>query len=294
VWTWFLAIASGGRISWEKCNQPIRTSLDIFIEDRFADWPSECPVAGLPSSIGNQLDRYFRPFYNWADALAIQRVGTAIPVCGECSSSDRCRRCRARLPKPAGNGLDLAGWDSDLENGMEPRMPGWLGFQRNCWERRTDDQVSRPDEKPTRRWRYGGLRATALVLLVWTSAGCSAGDGLNRQAISGAVTCDGHPLATGAILFEPATDGSGTAVGSTIRHGSFAVSRHDGPVPGRYRVRVYASSGTQALPTEGHGDRSPRPMLELLPETYNARTELVADVIASGSNHFRFDLGSRD
>ncbi len=172
-------------------------------------------------------------------------------------------------------------------------MPGWLGFQHNCRERRTEIMSHAQTKSPLRRWRFRGMRATALVLLVWTSAGCSAGDGLNRQAISGAVTCDGHPLSTGAILFEPATDGSGTAVGSTIRHGSFAVPRHDGPVPGRYRVRIYASSGTQAPPTEGHSDRTPRPMVELLPETYNTRTELVAEVIVRRANHFRFDLRSR-
>ena len=133
-----------------------------------------------------------------------------------------------------------------------------------------------------------------VLLLVWTSPGCGASDGLNRQAVSGTVTCDGDPLANGAILFEPATDESGTVVGSTIRQGSFAVSRHDGPVPGLYRVRIYASSGTQAPPTKGQTDRSPRPMVERLPPAYNTRTELVAEVLVHRANHFRFDLRSRD
>ena len=133
-----------------------------------------------------------------------------------------------------------------------------------------------------------------ILFLIWTFAGCSASDGLNRQAISGTVTCDGHPLANGAILFEPATNESGTAVGSTIRQGNFAVSRNQGPVPGLYRVRIYASSGTQAPPAKGQTDRSPRPMVERLSAAYNTSTELVAEVGARRPNRFRFDLRSRD
>jgi hypothetical protein len=145
-----------------------------------------------------------------------------------------------------------------------------------------------------RRWPANGLRAAKIFLLFSTVAGCNASDGLNRQAISGAVTFDGHPLANGAILFEPATNESGTAVGSTIRKGSFAVSRHEGPVPGLYRVRIYASSETQAPATKGQSDHSPRPMVEKLPAAYNTRSELVAEVLLRRANHFRFDLRSRD
>ena len=131
-------------------------------------------------------------------------------------------------------------------------------------------------------------------LPVWACSGCGSSDGLNRQAISGTVTCDGRPLANGAILFEPATNESGTAVGSTIRQGSFLVSRSDGPVPGVYRVRIYASSGIQAPPTKGQTDRSPRPMVERLPETFNTHTKLAAEVLARQTNSFRFDLQTRD
>jgi hypothetical protein len=124
--------------------------------------------------------------------------------------------------------------------------------------------------------------------------GCDGSDGLDRQAISGTVTCDGQPLALGAILLEPANKESGTAVGSTIRHGRFAVSRGEGPVPGLYLVRIYASSGTQSPPAPGQGPRTPRPMIEKLPAAYNARTELRAEVRTRHANTFRFDLRSRD
>jgi hypothetical protein len=106
------------------------------------------------------------------------------------------------------------------------------------------------------------------------------------------VTFDSQPIAIGAILFEPATQESGTAVGATIRQGGFAISRREGPVPGSYRVRVYSSSRIQAPPTRGQTDRTPRPMVERLPARYNTQTELRATVLDPQRNTYRFDLNS--
>lgn len=154
---------------------------------------------------------------------------------------------------------------------------GWWLFARISWTSR-DPMPNRP----------------AILILVATAAGCSASDGLDRQPISGIVTCDGQPLAGGTILFEPTTNESGTAVGSTIRQGKFAIERPEGPVPGLYRVRIYASSGTQAPPTAGQSERTRRPMVERLPAAYNAKSQLSAQVVARSANRFRFHLGSHD
>jgi hypothetical protein len=126
------------------------------------------------------------------------------------------------------------------------------------------------------------------------AAGCGSGDGLNRQPISGIVSLDGRPLEGGAILMEPTSfeSGTGTAVGATIRRGEFAVPRNHGPIPGRYLVRIYASSGMQAPPREGRTDKTRRPMVERLPDVYNTRSELSANVGARGPNRFRFELQS--
>jgi hypothetical protein len=131
-----------------------------------------------------------------------------------------------------------------------------------------------------------------MILFLAATVGCDSGDGLNRQAVSGMVTLDGQPLLGGSILFEPTTNDSGTAVGATIRDGAFAISRSQGPVPGRYRVRIYASSATQAPPAVGQTERTPRPMVERLPARYNTQSELSADIIAGRANHHRFDLSS--
>ena len=131
-----------------------------------------------------------------------------------------------------------------------------------------------------------------MVILLSAMFGCDSSDGLNRQAISGIVTLDGQPISIGAILFEPESHESGTAVGATIRQGGFAISRREGPVPGSYRVRIYSSSGIQAPITKGQTDRTHRPMVERLPARYNTQTELRATVLGQRGNPYRFDLNS--
>ena len=144
---------------------------------------------------------------------------------------------------------------------------------------------SRCQSRGVRRLGVGQL------LLGW-AAGCGSGDGQNRRAISGIITLDGKPLDGGAILLEPMSfeSGTGTAVGATIRHGGFAVSRDRGPIPGRYLVRIYANSGVQAPPRQGQTDKTRRPMVEGVPEVYNTRSQLHAEVGVRGPNRFRFEL----
>jgi hypothetical protein len=141
------------------------------------------------------------------------------------------------------------------------------------------------------------LRVVALILgsgailAAVLSRGCGPVDFSNRQAISGSVTLDGQPLDDGAILLEPPSlYEAGTAVGATIRGGSFTIPRDRGPMPGTYRVRIYSSSGVQAPPAAGQTEHTLRPMVERLPEVYNTKSEMRVDVTDGGSNRFRFDL----
>lgn len=142
-----------------------------------------------------------------------------------------------------------------------------------------------------RRSRRGGAVVVVAVAMM-LAGGCGSGDGLDRQAVRGRVTLDGEPLARGSILFEPATDDVGTAVGGTIRDGRFAIARADGPVPGNYLVRIYASTGTQAPPPEGGSAVMPRPMVERVPGRYNANTVLRAEIPPGGPGELPFDLVS--
>jgi hypothetical protein len=128
------------------------------------------------------------------------------------------------------------------------------------------------------------------TLMLFVCQGCSGDDPLDRQAISGTIRIGGQPLAAGAILFDPISDQAGTAVGATIRDGGFSIVRKDGPVPGAYKVRIYASSRVQAPAPKGASERKPRPMVELIPEKYNAQTELRAEVVSGRSSSLRYDL----
>ncbi len=132
-----------------------------------------------------------------------------------------------------------------------------------------------------------------LMLAIALMTGCASGDGLDRQPIQGTVALDGQPLADGAVLFEPASNEAGTAVGATIQGGSFAIPRALGPVPGAYRVRIYSASSIQAPPGPGQSPRTSRPMVERIPERYNAQTVLNAQVSNRQANTFRFTLESR-
>ncbi|ODU01388.1 MAG: hypothetical protein ABS79_01745 [Planctomycetes bacterium SCN 63-9] len=131
-----------------------------------------------------------------------------------------------------------------------------------------------------------------MMAVVLTVSGCggSASDGLPRQAISGTVTLDGQPMVGGAVTFIP--DGfEGPGVGSPIQDGAYSLSAQDGPVPGRYRVAIYRQMPTGKT-IQDPDDTSVvfEEKFETIPEIYNVRTELKAEVKAGGSNHFPFDL----
>ncbi|QDV32344.1 hypothetical protein ElP_01720 [Tautonia plasticadhaerens] len=135
------------------------------------------------------------------------------------------------------------------------------------------------------------IRAVVVSALLGLAVPIGCGDGGGRRPVSGRVSLDSEPLAEGFVLFEPAPgQEGGLAVGGSIRSGRFAIPGRDGPTPGSYSVRIYASSGVQASPAPGESPRSPRPMIDLIPGRYNERTELAATVTPDGPNEYRFEL----
>jgi hypothetical protein len=138
-------------------------------------------------------------------------------------------------------------------------------------------------------WEASRPTLAALLVLV---AGCSEPDALGRVAVTGEVRVDGRPLDAGAIMLEPGPAGPPTAVGSTIRAGAFAIARPEGPAPGTYRVRIYASSREQAPPPRGASDKKPRAMIEKIPADYNAKSTRLIEIRADERNHLRFDIAT--
>ena len=125
-----------------------------------------------------------------------------------------------------------------------------------------------------------GLAGTIALLAV----GCSSGDGLVTS--TGSVSCDGKPVATGAISFHPLEQGPAPQ-GAQIVGGKFRIRT----LPGRHRVEIVAGR-----PQAGGMELTPgMPRLEqYIPSRYNAASTLEADVTPRGPNAFTFDLSTSD
>jgi hypothetical protein len=136
----------------------------------------------------------------------------------------------------------------------------------------------------------------AVMLLVEMAAsacvaGCSVGDDLPRESVSGTVSFKGDPLKSGMIQFQPA-QGEATAGGSGIIDGRYSIPRSEGLVPGKYQVMITGVlTPPVAAKAEMPGESLPTgPAVELIPTKYNSKTELTAQVTKDGPNRFNFEL----
>lgn len=135
-------------------------------------------------------------------------------------------------------------------------------------------------------------RPTGLVLISLIALGCNSGDA-GRASVSGKVTFDGQPVATGQIVFEPA--GSGRLGIAQIADGAYSMPPEQGPTPGKYMVRITADrpTGKMAAPLASTGGQAPTEVYEqYIPAKYNERSELRTDIGAEGNAVRDFDLKS--
>jgi hypothetical protein len=126
-------------------------------------------------------------------------------------------------------------------------------------------------------------------------SGCGGGaaDSLPRQAVSGQVTLDKEPLPSGSISFDPAdlAKPDAVSVGATITDGSYSVAQADGLTPGTYRVSINSSGkGGTVSPTEAPGAPPKVRPKDFIPEQYNAKSTLKAEVKAGEPARFDFEL----
>jgi hypothetical protein len=124
--------------------------------------------------------------------------------------------------------------------------------------------------------------------------GCADYDDLPREAISGSVNLSGKPLEGGTIQFQPKTNGISTVCGAGISNGQYTISRSEGLVPGKYQVLIYGvvaqTEPATATPTSV-GDTPPkRGAKEPIPQQYNSKSVLTAEVTKGGPNKFDFEL----
>ena len=102
-----------------------------------------------------------------------------------------------------------------------------------------------------------------------------------KAQVSGTVNWEGQPLANGSIQFFVIEDGllGGSAV---IQNGRFNFFSK----PGKMRAEV---SADRPNPSAGLDERI-APSEQYIPDRYNAKSELTAEVTLDGENHFDFSL----
>jgi hypothetical protein len=139
------------------------------------------------------------------------------------------------------------------------------------------------------------LRPAALVLLTTLAIGGCGADGsapvdpYQRVAASGTVTLDGVPLSEGMIQFEPAASTKGPAASGEIHQGKFAIEKSQGPVAGKYKVRISGRPPAKIDVQEQPGG-TPKVTPDPVPSKYNTKSTLETDVPADGSSTLDFPL----
>ncbi|AGA25519.1 hypothetical protein [Singulisphaera acidiphila] len=136
--------------------------------------------------------------------------------------------------------------------------------------------------------------ASLLLLATLPLGGCGTdssapADPYTRVAVAGTVTLDGNPLSEGTIQLDPAADTKGPTAAGEIHQGKFAIDKTQGPVAGKYLVRISGrpivkiSEGTQPGGT-------PKVTPDPVPSQFNTKSKLETDVPADGSSNLEFAL----
>lgn len=143
--------------------------------------------------------------------------------------------------------------------------------------------------------RPRSTRPLAFALVASIGAACGlvgCGDpGPERHSVAGKVSLDGKPLPTGKVTFVP-LDGATAAV-ADVRDGVFQADGSSGPAAGRYQVEIVAVETTgKKIPNPDVPGTTLDEERDLVPDRYNVKTELTAEVKPGADNAFEFALSS--
>lgn len=144
------------------------------------------------------------------------------------------------------------------------------------------------------RWFLQGI--AILLAAAPFLCGCSGGDDLPRQKVSGTITLNGQPLESGSIQFQPAADadaaGAVSGGGALISSGRYAIERDKGLTPGKYKVLIFSHAGTEVDESEPPGESVAQTKVptERIPREYNEATTLTAQVSKEKENILNYDL----
>jgi len=137
-------------------------------------------------------------------------------------------------------------------------------------------------------------RIKLLVLIAAVCGGCGGGDEQlkKRGSVTGMVTFDGQPLATGRITFT-AKGKEGGVTGAEIENGVYEIPREKGPVAGSHQVSITSPQKTgQQIPAVMPAKEGTMidVVVESIPDKYNTRTTLTAEIKAGENLAVNFDL----
>lgn len=129
---------------------------------------------------------------------------------------------------------------------------------------------------------FGRLVVVVLFLAPWL--GCEDQNAIGRHVLSGAVTYDGQPVASGTIEFFP-TDRSKKPAGAEIVDGRYEIERTLGPELGTYQIAILADrpSGRMVPADEGSSEMVNVPE-QYIPPIYNLQTTLTVEVTGDQEN----------
>jgi hypothetical protein len=127
------------------------------------------------------------------------------------------------------------------------------------------------------------------LLPLLAMSGCGGPD--NRAEVSGNVSFNGQPLATGSISFVPTDGNTGPSSGGMIVDGKYSVPRAKGVAVGKNRVSIISPVKTGRKIKFG-GDRMEDEWVQSIPAKYNDDSELVRD-FGPGSNRLDFELDAK-
>ncbi len=134
-------------------------------------------------------------------------------------------------------------------------------------------------------------RSAMLVVAVGMLATLPGCGGKKLPGVSGTVTLDGEPVEKATVMFIPGAGNPGRmSVGVTDSGGHYTAlysTTSTGIAPGKYKVVISTYSQPVNDGEQLVGEQAP----ERIPDAYNAKSTLEADVTESGGT-FDFDLKS--
>jgi hypothetical protein len=145
-------------------------------------------------------------------------------------------------------------------------------------------------------WRQSFVKLRALsILCILMTWGCGSNPMEGRYPVSGTVTFDGAPLATGTIQFASLPGAKITAIsGSTISNGTYQLPANGALPPGIYAVTISSVPPPPETPDIDpmQAAAQEKPEKDTIPERYNLKSELKFEVKESGPQQANFELKS--